>query len=335
MSCPTCKTDVSNAKNTVKCVECSSVYHATCCRIRTVAKLTSMSARTLATWKCDDCAQDTASIRSDPEDSKVTDILLAIQRDISASKEATKQGFSTINLQLTKLNETLAELNNKLSAVEAENAALKVECTELRTENKILATKVNNLEREIGDIQQYSRNRNVELLGIPITKNEDVYEILSSVAGALGVPYNRNDISVAHRLPAPKGKTPSIVAQFISRSTRAVWINMAKQKKIQTTDLAASLRPSPVFVVEHLTPQNRRLLGYAKACVREQLLAFAWSREGKIFVRKTADAPARRVFTSNDVDGVARPERGGGEGERRVSGGVQGETSTTIGSSSK
>jgi regulator of replication initiation timing len=323
MNCAKCKNEAS--KSSVKCVECGSIYHATCCHIRTVAKLTSMTERAVTAWRCDECAQDTASLKSDPEDNKVTDILLAIQRDMAAQQKANKQGFTSINQQLVKLQETLADMNQKLTAVEAENAALKVECGELRAENKSLLSKVNLLENEVHDLQQYSRNRNIELKGVPLTKNEDVYEILRSVANALGITFNRHDISIAHRLPAPKDKTPSIVAQFVSRSTRADWIKAAKQKKIQTTDLSASLRPSPVFLVDHLTPQNRRLLGYAKSRVREGHLAYAWSREGNILIRKTQDSPARRVRTTTEVDFIVGPVASGGDG----GGGGSGDRSKT------
>ncbi|KAG8276252.1 hypothetical protein J6590_069477 [Homalodisca vitripennis] len=121
-----------------------------------------------------------------------------------------------------------------------------------------------------------------------------------SVANALQVTFNNEDISTAHRLQAPKNRNfhASIVVQFARRSVRASWLTAAKKKKLQTTDLHSSLKPAPVFVVEHLSPHNRELLQEAKAMVRENKLAYAWCSNGKILVRKSENSRAVRIFRS-------------------------------------
>ncbi|XP_054284323.1 merozoite surface protein 2-like [Macrosteles quadrilineatus] len=121
-------------------------------------------------------------------------------------------------------------------------------------------------------------------------------------------------LRVTHRLPAPRKKSfpPSIVAQFVSRSTRAEWMEAARDNPIQTTDVAASLRRSPVLLIDHLTPRNRRLLEYAKTIVKEGRLAYAWSKEGKIKIRKTPDGPVKTIRDNSEVDEFAGPAVGGG-----------------------
>lgn len=324
MDCSKCGRDVANSKNTVKCVECGSTFHVTCSRIRTVAKLSAMSPQALATWKCDGCGQETASAasgKSDSEDNKICDILRVIQRDMAANQDSSNQNFNTVNQQLSNMNQTLNELKDKILVVERENASLKQDLGHLKEENVILRDKANSLEMEIEDLKQYSRNRNIEIRGIPLTKNENVYLIMESIARALGINFNRGDISIAHRLPAPRKKSfpPSIVAQFVSRSTRAEWMEAARDNPIQTTDVAASLRPSPVLLIDHLTPRNRRLLGYAKTIVKEGRLAYAWSKEGKIKIRKTPDGPVKTIRDNSEVDEFAGPALGEG-GETVVSG---------------
>ncbi|KAG8270804.1 hypothetical protein J6590_077069 [Homalodisca vitripennis] len=139
-------------------------------------------------------------------------------------------------------------------------------------------------------MEQYTIMSNLEVRGVPVTSDEDVYTILKSVAKALQVPFNNEDISTAHRLQAPKDRNfhASIVVQFARRSVGASWLTPAKKKKLQTTDLHSSLRPAPVFVVEHLSPHNRELLQEAKSMVRENKLAYACCSNGKILVWKKA-----------------------------------------------
>ncbi|KAG8309425.1 hypothetical protein J6590_086112 [Homalodisca vitripennis] len=125
----------------------------------------------------------------------------------------------------------------------------------------------------------------------------------------LWVSPSQKSISIAHRLPEPRRKSfhPSIVVQFVSRSTKAEWISAAKKKRIKTTDLAASLPPAPVLVLDHLTPQNKHILGRATSLVKDGQLAFAWSRDGKVLVRQTVDSPARRVRSIDEVEVFVRP----------------------------
>lgn len=305
MNCAKCNRDIANAKDVAKCVDCSLSYHVACCRVRT------RSSR--GAWKCDDCTQDVASNvsnKSDLEEPKVTDLL-------SSMKKYMEKHFENIEKKLETLQTSQDELMTKLGEVEKDNAQLKVECEKLKKINIELGNRVGGLEYEIAELQQYTRNQNIEIRGIPMTRNEDVYVVLKAVAQALGVAFNRDTISVAHRLPTPRGKSfhPSIVVQFTSRTTRATWIDAAKQKRISTTDLAASLPAGPVFVVDHLTARNKGILGQAKYQVKQGNLAFAWSRDGKIFVRKTADSPAHRVSSRDQVCDIAGVSVGGGRGD--------------------
>ncbi|KAG8293189.1 hypothetical protein J6590_023348, partial [Homalodisca vitripennis] len=121
-------------------------------------------------------------------------------------------------------------------------------------------------------------------------------------------------ISIAHRLPAPRDRRfhPTIVIQFVSRSVRFEWLAAARKYCIQATELVPSLQPAPLFISEHLTAHNKAILERAKAFVKFRNLAYVWSREGRIMVRKKADSPAQR-FSSFERERV----RGGmNEGKR-------------------
>lgn len=310
MNCARCNRDIANAKDVIKCVDCGAVFHAACCRIRTVAKLNAMSSRSVSSWKCDECVQDTTSTvsnKSDPEDTKVTDLLVSM-------KKYMEQHFETIEKQLETLQTSQEELKCRIADIESENVLLKAECEEVKKDNVLLRDKVSCLESDVAELQQYSRNHNLEIRGIPPTREEDVYMVLQAVARALGVGFSRDSISAAHRLPTPRGKKfyPSIVVQFISRSIRASWLDAARQKRINTSDLATTLPPGPVFVVEHLTVRNKAILGQAKHHVKEGHLTYAWTREGKIFIRKTAESRAIRVTNLDEVEEVAGAKDGGG-----------------------
>ncbi|KAG8325414.1 hypothetical protein J6590_067863 [Homalodisca vitripennis] len=85
-----------------------------------------------------------------------------------------------------------------------------------------------------------------------IVQSRRLARLIPCVATTLDLTYERQSISITHRLPAPRSKSfhPSIVIQFVSSSTKAEWISAAKKKRIQTTGSVST----PVIVLDDLTP---------------------------------------------------------------------------------
>lgn len=304
--CSKCKGDLSSGGDIVKCCDCGLEFHAACCKIRTANK------QSKSTWRCDGCRQDTASgssQRSDSDNLTVIDMFKNIQRELTESRATSTASFTKIEKSMEAVNTSLAVINSRLTALEDDNKKLSKKCVKLEANEVKLESRVTTLEREIVDLQQYSRNKNLEIRGVPMTTNENVYTVLGRLAQSLEVQFGVNDISTAHRLASPRDSrySPSIIVQFVSRDVRRRWLIAAKKKRPQTTDLSASLRPGPVFVGEHLTKHNKDLLKMAKSYVKEGRLTYAWTRDGKVFVRKTSQSPPRRVIFTQDIDKEAGP----------------------------
>ncbi|XP_039300939.1 uncharacterized protein LOC120356147 [Nilaparvata lugens] len=151
------------------------------------------------------------------------------------------------------------------------------------------------------EAEQYSKLRNIVIQGIPETKGEDIYSLLDAVAKALKVTYQQGEISNAHRLAPSRNNYPTaIVVSFVRRPVRAEWLQAARTIKMKASDVNASFGATPVFINEHLSKHNSYLLKQAKNRVKAGELSHAWVREGKVFVRKTPDARARRVYWALD-----------------------------------
>ncbi|KAG8251035.1 hypothetical protein J6590_108489 [Homalodisca vitripennis] len=312
MACGKCKQLISNRKEVIKCEKCAKEFHVACCRVRTVAKLEGMTEKQIEEWRCEDCKPEVPAVtRPGLEDTAAMSILKSIQQEMLKNSKENKESFVALEITLKNISTTLDGVQTKLTTLEKENADLKVKCKELYNKNALLDKKVGSMQNEINEIQQYSRNRNIEVRGIPYSRNEDIYNVVRMVAQALGVNHANEDISIAHRLSRPTKNVlaPGIVIQFVSRYTRAVWLSAAKRKKIETTDLSPTLKQAPVYVNEHLTAHNRQLLGHAKTLVKEKKLAYAWVSDGKILVRKTADSQAVRVQDCEGANMVAAGPR--------------------------
>lgn len=298
-SCPSCAVTFTTTDFTIKCSVCYLCYHVACTKIRTESKLKSMG-DAKDTWKCDGCRNDLASNVSKSEPNNLA-VLEAI-RELSVKLDNNLLKTCALETKLDQTNVTLTKLQESIDSLNRDNSAMKTEMEELRNNNDNLYGEIHDLRLEVCDLQQYSRRDNVEIVGIPVTGGEDVYLIVAAVAKALKVPYNRDLISVAHRVPKSKSRErkghPAIVVKFLSRTTRDTWMEASRNKereKMKTTDVNPSLRQGDVFINEHLTVHNKMILYRAKMLVKDGKLKFAWVRDGKVLVKKEADSKAVRI----------------------------------------
>ena len=102
----------------------------------------------------------------------------------------------------------------------------------------------NNEELKVDELEQYNRRQNLIFEGVPQFQNENVTEIILSLASKLDVNVTANDISIAHRLPVKRPRLnsesnvtnrrhPGIIVCFISRQKRnEMYLNRMKAKQI-------------------------------------------------------------------------------------------------------
>ncbi|KAG8314523.1 hypothetical protein J6590_091152 [Homalodisca vitripennis] len=103
---------------------------------------------------------------------------------------------------------------------------------------------------------------------------------------------------------------PHIVVQFARRSVRGEWL-AATKTRFHSTDLHETFSPGPVFVNEHLTLHTKDLLWRCKTKVKDGSLAYAWYKDGKVYVCHTEKSRAIRVYRSvEEIDRVQRPRHG-------------------------
>ncbi|KAG8264866.1 hypothetical protein J6590_108160, partial [Homalodisca vitripennis] len=67
---------------------------------------------------------------------------------------------------------------------------------------------------------------------------------------------------------------------------RDEWFAASRKNNLQTTDIAAALPPSRIYINEHLTAENKALLGKARRLLRERELYFAGYVNGKVLVKR-------------------------------------------------
>ncbi|KAG8273475.1 hypothetical protein J6590_019183 [Homalodisca vitripennis] len=106
------------------------------------------------------------------------------------------------------------------------------------------------------------------------------------------------------RAPRDHRFHPAIVVQFARRSVRGEWLAAHVSRR-------RTYNAGPVFVIEHLTLQTKDLLWRCKTRVKDGSLAYAWCKDGKVFVRHTEKSRAIRVYRSvEEIDREQSPGHG-------------------------
>ncbi|KAK8780934.1 hypothetical protein V5799_017725 [Amblyomma americanum] len=228
--------------------------------------------------------------------------------EIADLKREFRKELREIKQSLEFVNEQYEDMKKECASVKEENAALKVS-------NDLLAQEVDRMKAQVRDNSlritaqdQYSRNKNVQVKGIPVEKGENLLNVLGKVGVALREPIGEQDIEVSHRVPVRNsgtdgtdGSDQNIVVVFNRQSKRDAVLEKARKTRFTTTELGFAAE-QPVFVNEHLAPQLKKLLGMTVAKKKEMKWRYAWVRGGKIFARKTENSRVLRVTCEADLE---------------------------------
>lgn len=209
-----------------------------------------------------------------------------------------------MNNRLIIMSSEMADIKKSLEAMSDNYDVILKEVKELREfkEKHInIGDQMRMLENKIHEMEQYSRNRNVEVKGVEELGRENLKEIAVSIASKCGVNMRQEDIEVAHRVDNRTGKEPrDIIIQFKTREVRDTLIQ-AKKTKINNTDITAGKLDKPIYVNEHLSAYYKRLFWETRSKCIERKYRYVWVKNGKILARKSENEHVIRIQSDEDL----------------------------------
>ena len=215
------------------------------------------------------------------------------QSDIEAELDSLRKSAQYNSDQQEDINKTVESLSNGMRGLknfEEEIAALK-------TQNK-------QLKQELDSNNQRERLLNLEIVGVPERKDENLTDTILKLSLKAGVNVIAADITFATRV-SPKSKVQGrprpIVVKMNSRLLKDNFLSGARKTRLTTKDLNFSSDPKPIYINEHLTVANKILLKRCKELAALKQFQFVWSKHGRIFIRKNETAPALQIFCDEDL----------------------------------
>lgn len=220
-------------------------------------------------------------------------------------KKIMTQFKKEITAELKEFEKSLAFNGEKIDDFILEMKDMKDKQVVLMKENVMLKEKMKNMEKDLEELQQYTRNHNIQIDGIPVQKEENLEQIVQEIGNAINVEIKDGEIDVVHRIPTRSSNNPEpIVVQFLSRRKRDEIIIKAKAKRITTNSINMTGPEKKIFINDHLTKERKQLLYQAKQKKLEKNYKFVWTRNGKIFMRKNETSNVIQIHQLDDLDEI-------------------------------
>lgn len=322
--CASCTKKLPNDGRLMSCTECRQSFHlGKSCSGIAENTFQAMGPAKRDAWKCRSCrasvSEGNASATStDSGDLSVAQELVTLREQLQAIKDtlanllplpekvdellALKPKIDEVlalKQSVATLDSSVQTLSARTAASEALSKKLEEQVTELTTVLSLQSKEISRLRAQLNDSEQYSRQSNLELHGLPFTPGENLRVVLSDLAQKLDVAeFDARDVVAVHRLPARENKTPIVLIRFASPYMRDIWL--AARKKLRP--LAKDSLSPPLFLNENLTQANKDLFWKARSRGKEANYKFVWTKNGKIFARKEEGSPLIRVESAEDLE---------------------------------
>jgi ribosome-binding protein aMBF1 (putative translation factor) len=286
MPCGICSDKLPADGDFVTCYGCSLDLHYTCSGLQKSTHI-GKSKDAKKKWRCVSCREkgkSTPPAQKNPEQSPFTFDMESLKREIrNEIRNGIREGLATIKEELTG------------------------EIKLLKKKVQVLEENVVDLTSQLTRLEQYGRNRNIEIDNVELIEGEIVEDIVLKVAQVLHIDLASSEIDAAHRLPSRKTtQPPKIIVQFVSRKKRDEFMSARRQLAIVNSQrIVNGNSKDRIYINDNLTQFYKELLWRTKNKAKELGYKFVWFKFEKVLVRKNeTDRDILRICSFADIDKI-------------------------------
>ncbi|XP_026313558.1 uncharacterized protein LOC113225457 [Hyposmocoma kahamanoa] len=258
-------------------------------------------------------------------DAKLDTFCVSISKDIKTAIEQLKLDFTRttdfLEGKISDVEGCYKNIKDQVLVLQTENSKLHTELFALKTQIispekcESLQQSIAKLQYELNEKEQEAIINDIEIGGVPEYHNESAAHLITTIAAKIGVNLDTRDIVSATReglvRPTRVGDSRGprrVIVRLSRRAVRDELLRAARSRR--NTDTTGLGLPShdtkKVYINERLTKTNRILFAKARAARVAMNWRFVWTREGRIFARKSdsADSPTHRVRCEEDIDRI-------------------------------
>lgn len=250
-----------------------------------------------------------AELRSDILSSLKADLHNIMRSAVKSELSSIKTKMSTMESTLNYISTQYDDLIKSLASTTAELKCVKEENARLRSDVEANSGRIKHLEEENARQQQWSRLQNIEITGVPESKDEDTVGIVVTLAKKIGIKLEVGEVEFAHRIQARRPSSSAggrcIIARLRHRSTKdSIVAASRKHRGVRPADLGLTRTENGnaiIYINEHLSKNNRTLLKECKLKAKEANFKYVWSKNCRIYVRRNDTSPPIPIITSGDL----------------------------------
>lgn len=224
-----------------------------------------------------------------------------------------KVHFQDIRSQLETFESSLTFLSAQFDSISKVQETQKQKLAQQQKEIDYLRESNLDLSTRLRQMDQLSRSSNIEIQCVPENKNESLLSVVQQLGRTIKCTVNESDIHYASRIAKHDSSSPrprSILVKFSSPRIRDTFLANTvkfnrenKNDKLNSSHLGmGGAKKQPIYVSEHLSPENKNLHAATRRKAKELNYKYVWVRDGKIFIRKTDDSRYILVRDQNTLN---------------------------------
>lgn len=315
VNCTTCNNAVLVTQKRVKCsnTNCSHVYHQEC------VKSSYDSPTTRSKWICPACVTPpllqsaspvAVSCSLDDVRAMFKDEFLSMRTHFESSfKQLFRDELNQLKTELQGLKESISFIDAKYDEFVKRLDNVETKVKSLNTSKAVfkdIKTSISNLECSLDSKDQWARRSNIEMLGIPEKKGENLLEVFSEVTKLAGAPVDiKSDIDFITRVAPMKNdnkQSKAIVVRFLARYKKDDCLTRLKKlKNLKACDIGFAGNNSALYFNEHLTSRNKSLLREVKKLANDHHYKYVWIKNCSILVRRDDTSQVLNISSHEDL----------------------------------
>ncbi|CAG9138648.1 unnamed protein product [Plutella xylostella] len=187
----------------------------------------------------------------------------------------------------------LDDFVNKLKLIDGRVKDLEATKVELATTKEQLLS----IQRSLLAKDQWSRANNVEIKGVPMKKTENLFKLVEAISTHVNYDFPKSQINYVSRLPTYNSKEKSILISFVNRYVKEDFVAAARgMKSIQASDIGFNDSNNRIFVNDHLSSEQKKLLNETKTAAKIKQYLYVWNVRG---LRTKTEECLRNVLLNN------------------------------------
>ena len=250
--------------------------------------------------------------------SKITNELGSLREQFKKIEQPHETSDDTLQ-ELREANKSLSYLSEDYDSFQTFRQDAKKQIDRLDKWIESLSAKVDEIAGVIQELQDYSFQYNVKIIGLPhhqTKANESAFDTATLCVNLfyqMGIDIEIGSIDTAHRVPTRNKKKPfPIICKFLRRLDKEKV--MACRRNAKDVDLVAlgfaagspEVQDVRIGIFDHLSPSKQALFAEVKKFKTSHNFAFCWVKGGCIYLRESERSNIIRIKDFNHLQNMER-----------------------------